>query len=1017
VLLALFALLAADLSLAPGAAAGGGPAARTDVDQAVSFRGRMGFRSDPAFVATTFADGHFRLGKWGVPLDPAESAEVDRRAEVQRGSGKALRAAAKEGGAAGAYFDQAAGGAPVFLTSGDVGRLRAAVRGKLPAGVAARFERVRFSTVDLEALQSRVNRDLEAGRLVDLGVTSTAIDARGNSVVVGVAVASDQVRAALAARFGAGLAVVAEAPSQGGDAGCASRKSCPPAKGGIQIDSTYNGFACTIGFMVRVAGDNEPRLLTAGHCVTKTGGTGTSRKWRHDGVDYGWSEISTWTSGSDADAGIINPTSAAISGARNLAYAASSSDIQSITGFKATAEQIQGSLLCRAGAISNYVCGTVELTNRTKDVDGRTIDHQWVVDFDACPGDSGAPYLVGGTAWGIHTDSTTGCEPGKNQAWYSPIGWVLDVLAAAGHPVSLCTEASCGSSVNTWTARGSLDGAVSNPRVLPLEDGRVLALAGGDSIAAAGGAEAGNPEIYDAAASAWSDTASPPWLPDRCVDQAAVRLESGDVLVAGGSADGAIDDCSDLASTYDPTAGNDGDWAGAADLPAAMSAAAGILLDDGRALVVGVGEGGAPVAAAYSPATDTWAARAAPPSIGTQPVLARLGNGRVVLAGTTNEAGHVYDPAANTWATTTAIGGPGTAATSLRDGRVVVAGGIHDSGGITLTTKVSVFTPSTGKWTTLAALRAGRAGFALNELGDGRLLVTGGLLAATNDPDGAPTKSADVYDWSRNAWYAAPNMLDARSALGSVVLDDGSVLAVGGGLASTETYIPGDVIPPVAYAPAARLRSGTTMSSTSVPITVSWSAATDLGGAGTGTYEVARSTDGGAYSTISTSHVGTSLDTTIAPSHTYRFRVRARDWAGNFSAWKVASSTIRAGVTQQTSSKITWSGSWSTGSSSSFLGGSVRYSKSAGAKSSYLFTGRGITFVTEKGPARGSAKIYIDGTLATTVSMHASSTTYRYVAYQKSWSSTGQHRITVVVSGTSGHPRVDIDAFIVQTAP
>ena len=84
--------------------------------------------------------------------------------------------------------------------------------------------------------------------------------------------------------------------------------------------------------------------------------------------------------------------------------------------------------------MSSYHCGTIVLTNRTKEVDGRTIDHQWVVDFDACPGDSGAPYLLNGVAYGIHTDSTTGCEPSKNQAWYSPIGWVLDVLAAQEPP-------------------------------------------------------------------------------------------------------------------------------------------------------------------------------------------------------------------------------------------------------------------------------------------------------------------------------------------------------------------------------------------------------------------------------------------------------------------------------------------------------------------------------------------------------------------------------------------------------
>jgi hypothetical protein len=33
--------------------------------------------------------------------------------------------------------------------------------------------------------------------------------------------------------------------------------------------------------------------------------------------------------------------------------------------------------------------------------------------------------------------------------------------------------------------------------------------------------------------------------------------------------------------------------------------------------------------------------------------------------------------------------------------------------------------------------------------------------------------------------------------------------------------------------------------------------------------------------------------------------------------------------------------------------------------------------------------------------------------YQFNWSSAGTHKVKIVVSGTSGHPRVDLDAFVV----
>ena len=55
----------------------------------------------------------------GVPLDPSESAEVSRRAKLQKDAGQALAAWDREHASAGAYFDQHAKGAPVFLTTGE----------------------------------------------------------------------------------------------------------------------------------------------------------------------------------------------------------------------------------------------------------------------------------------------------------------------------------------------------------------------------------------------------------------------------------------------------------------------------------------------------------------------------------------------------------------------------------------------------------------------------------------------------------------------------------------------------------------------------------------------------------------------------------------------------------------------------------------------------------------------------------------------------------------------------------
>jgi hypothetical protein len=120
---------------------------------------------------------------------------------------------------------------------------------------------------------------------------------------------------------------------------------------------------------------------------------------------------------------------------------------------------------------------------------------------------------------------------------------------------------------------------------------------------------------------------------------------------------------------------------------------------------------------------------------------------------------------------------------------------------------------------------------------------------------------------------------------------------------------------------------------------------------------------------------------------------------------------------EQTSPKISYSGTWHTNTGSAYSGGSIRYASVAGRSASYTFTGRAVAWVAARGPTRGSAKVYIDGTLATKISLYNSKHNYRFVAFQRSWASSGRHTIKIVVSGTSGHPRVDLDVFEVLSNP
>jgi hypothetical protein len=57
--------------------------------------------------------------------------------------------------------------------------------------------------------------------------------------------------------------------------------------------------------------------------------------------------------------------------------------------------------------------------------------------------------------------------------------------------------------------------------------------------------------------------------------------------------------------------------------------------------------------------------------------------------------------------------------------------------------------------------------------------------------------------------------------------------------------------------------------------------------------------------------------------------------------------------------------------------------------------------------------VFVDGTEVATVSTHATSPHYRRILFAKAWTVSGTHTISIVVVGSAGRPRVDVDALIV----
>src|SRR6266850_4497044 len=116
----------------------------------------------------------------------------------------------------------------------------------------------------------------------------------------------------------------------------------------------------------------------------------------------------------------------------------------------------------------------------------------------------------------------------------------------------------------------------------------------------------------------------------------------------------------------------------------------------------------------------------------------------------------------------------------LHDGRVLAIGGVRVGA---VSAAVDVYDPVTNSWTTPAAsLLTGRYFFTATVLQDGRVLVTGGLTVAT--VDGVPTAqllaSTEIYDPTQDRWTPGPDLPSQIFAPKAVTLGDGRVLVVGG---------------------------------------------------------------------------------------------------------------------------------------------------------------------------------------------------------------------------------------------
>jgi spore germination protein YaaH len=255
-------------------------------------------------------------------------------------------------------------------------------------------------------------------------------------------------------------------------------------------------------------------------------------------------------------------------------------------------------------------------------------------------------------------------------------------------------------------------------------------------------------------------------------------------------------------------------------------------------------------------------------------------------------------------------------------------------------------------------------------------------------------------------WHLADNQPDGMRIVSAQIRNaTGAVSQTVTGAVMVDATAPAELRPVVGA-----IVGSTAAAAGDVAALVRWGA-TDAG-SGVATYTLESSLDGAPYAPVMLpSAAATNLVVQLTPGHRYRWRVTATDAAGNVAA-PVEGDPIQVGLYQDSSRAFRYSTGWRRTASGSASGGTVAYSSITGASTTFAFTGRSVSLLAPIGPSRGAAKLLVDGVAVATVNLYAPVAKARRVVLTRSWAVSGRHTVTLRVTGSRAHPRIDVDAFI-----
>jgi hypothetical protein len=221
-----------------------------------------------------------------------------------------------------------------------------------------------------------------------------------------------------------------------------------------------------------------------------------------------------------------------------------------------------------------------------------------------------------------------------------------------------------------------------------------------------------------------------------------------------------------------------GGWSTGGALPAATSGSTAVRLGNGRLLMTGT------TTALFDPVANRWTP--GPATARRRHTTVVLADGRVLVAGGRSDTGvlasaELYDPLANTWTATGSLSTARTdhSATVLPNGKVLVAGGTGTRATLAST---EIYDPATGTWSAGAPMTEARTGHPA-VLVAGRVLVVGGSVATDGPP--APLAYCELYDPATGAWAPTGDLATPRAGHQATRLPNGTVLVTGGDTVGT----------------------------------------------------------------------------------------------------------------------------------------------------------------------------------------------------------------------------------------